>query len=149
MSDPKTFVSDISALVQKKKKSMDSIVRKVVIDIGSRLVRRSPVGDGKYWLTPPPKGYVGGRFRANWFYAEGEPLRNISEAIDRSGAVSISRVKLIKPDAAGKIHFLTNNLPYARRLENGWSRQAPNGMVEVTVVEFQSIVRQATQELGK
>ena len=38
---------------------------------------------------------------------------------------------------AGQTIFITNSLPYAYRLEyDGWSRQAPAGMVRVTVVEF-------------
>jgi hypothetical protein len=147
--DGAKFALDISALVLRRQQTMDKIVRKVVLDIGKKLVMRSPVGDGSYWKTPPPPGYVGGRFRANWQYGEGTVPKGYSSAIDASGAVSLSSIALIKPDAAGKIHFLTNNLPYARRLEDGWSRQAPHGMLAVTVVEFQSIVNRAATELQR
>jgi hypothetical protein len=48
------------------------------------------------------------------------------------------------------VHFLTNNLPYALRLEYGWSKnQAPAGMVGLAVAEFQSIVRDAAAEVNK
>ncbi|NBT33816.1 MAG: hypothetical protein EBT13_18445 [Rhodobacteraceae bacterium] len=33
------------------------------------------------------------------------------------------------------IIYIQNNLPYANRLENGWSGQAPQGMVALTVAE--------------
>lgn len=36
------------------------------------------------------------------------------------------------------IIFLQNNLPYANRLENGYSNQAPNGMVALTVAEVEA-----------
>ena len=39
------------------------IVRAVVIEIANRVVYRSPVGDAKYWQSPAPAGYAGGRFR--------------------------------------------------------------------------------------
>jgi hypothetical protein len=37
----------------------------------------------------------------------------------------------------GEIIYLTNSLPYARRLEYGWSKQAPAGMVRITVANFE------------
>lgn len=46
------------------------------------------------------------------------------------------------PKAPGSV-LISNNLPYAQRLEDGWSDQAPIGMVKVTVAEFQSIVKKA------
>jgi hypothetical protein len=32
--------------------------------------------------------------------------------------------------------YIQNNLPYAERLENGWSKQAPHGMVKITLYEL-------------
>ena len=39
-----------------------------------------------------------------------------------------------------------NNLPYMERLENGWSKQAPAGMVRVTLTEFERKLKQAARE---
>jgi hypothetical protein len=47
----------------------------------------------------------------------------------------------------GQTIFITNSLPYAQRLEYGWSKQAPLGVVRITAVEFQSIARQVGAEL--
>ena len=41
--------------------------------------------------------------------------------------------------------YLSNGLPYAKRLENGWSRQAPTGMVRINVARFSSAIKQAVQ----
>ena len=41
----------------------------------------------------------------------------------------------------GEKLYITNNLPYAKRIEDGYSQQAPAGMVKVTIAEFDSIVR--------
>lgn len=43
----------------------------------------------------------------------------------------------------GKIYSFTNNLPYIKPLEYGWSEQArnPDGMVRKNVRNWQSIVR--------
>lgn len=37
---------------------------------------------------------------------------------------------------------LTNNLPYAERLEYGWSNQAPQGMVRVNVARFNTLLEE-------
>jgi hypothetical protein len=35
--------------------------------------------------------------------------------------------------------YLQNSLPYALRLENGWSKQAPGGVLALTVNELEAI----------
>jgi len=149
--DPKQFALDISNFVKKAKGNMHAVVRKIVLDVGTRIVYRSPVGDASHWQNPPPKGYIGGRFRANWQYGEGVRPQGTLLAIDPKGQATVTKILTgMKPDAAGKIHWLTNNLPYAQRLEYGWSkRQAPAGMVAITVVEYASIVRNAAQAVQK
>jgi hypothetical protein len=149
MATPDKFVVDLSAFVKKAKGNMDKVVRKVVIDIGTRIVMRSPVGDGTLWKNPPPKGYIGGRFRANWQYGEAVRPKGTRPDIDRSGAVSLRRIAKIAPQASGKVHYITNNLPYAMRLETGWSKQAPGGMVGLAVKEFAAIVAKAAKEETK
>jgi hypothetical protein len=42
---------------------------------------------------------------------------------------------------AGSIFYLTNNLPYGERLEYGYSKQAPSGMVRITLAEYEKILR--------
>jgi hypothetical protein len=46
----------------------------------------------------------------------------------------------------GQRLFITNNLPYAQRIEDGYSQQAPAGMVKVTINEFDSIVNSAVNK---
>lgn len=147
MSTPQQFALQMDAFIQKAKGNMDKVVRKVVIDIGTRVVMRSPVGDPSHWMHPAPKGYTGGHFRANWQYGENARPDGISGAIDKSGQVSISRITGgVQPGAAGKVHYIVNNLPYAMRLETGWSKQAPAGMVGITVREYQAIVARAAEQ---
>lgn len=143
MSD---FAANISAFVKKANGNMDKVVRKIVFDIGTKIVMRSPVGDGDYWKSPPPAGYVGGRFRANWQYGYGAIPSGDLPDIDKTGGASTLRIAAgMKTSPTAGIHYLVNNLPYAKRLEEGWSTQAPAGMVALTAVEFQSICKEAAQ----
>jgi len=161
-----SFHLDIREWCKKAKGRTDLVVRKVLIDLGTRLVEKSPVGNPDLWDSlydtadagsgaqrtgarrKPPAGYVGGRFRGNWQYGnlgqQSVPMQRLDD-IDPSGAISISRItKGVLEAEPANMHYLVNNLPYAQRLENGWSKQAPQGMVALTVVEFQDIVRAAT-----
>ena len=144
-----TFALDLANFAEKAKSRANLLVGKVVIDIGTALVLKSPVGDADYWQSSPPKGYTGGRFRANWQYGLNAPDVSTHNKIDKSGGTTINViVGKVSSDASGKVHFITNTLPYAKRLEDGWSRQAPNGMVKLTVQEFIPIVNQVAQALN-
>lgn len=69
-----------------------------------------------------------------------------------TGQTSINRAKQVlgsNRSGAGKIKriYIANGLPYILRLENGWSKQAPAGMVAITLAELPSLAGQiiATQ----
>jgi hypothetical protein len=143
-----TFALDLRRFAERTGERADAVVRKVVFDVGSSLVLKSPVGDPKYWASPAPEGYVGGRFRANWQYGLGSINKKTTEEIDANGTATISSLEAGVPqDASGRIHYITNSLPYAKRLEEGWSRQAPFGFVGITTLEFNLYVSEAVRNL--
>jgi hypothetical protein len=45
--------------------------------------------------------------------------------------------------AGGKIYYIVNNLPYAQRLDDGWSSQAPAGIIGLALAEFDGMVLRA------
>lgn len=143
-----SFSLDLKRFEKKTSTLVDAVVRKIVIDVATALVYKSPVGDADYWIRPAPAGYVGGRFRANWQFRLSAPDTTTSERTDQGGGMTIAGiVGKIPKDAAGKVHYITNSLPYGKRLEEGWSRQAPHGMVGLTVIEFRKVVNDAVRAL--
>ena len=144
-----SFTADLSRFVDKATGKVDRVVRGIVIELGTRIIMRNPVGDTKYWKTKyPPKGYVGGRSRANWQYNFGQMPTTVLEVVDTTGAATIRSLTsgVLGAPAAG-IHWIANNVDYVKPLEEGWSRQAPNGMVHVTVLEFEQVVREAANNV--
>lgn len=143
-----SFKLQVAAFAAKAKDRANLVVKKVLFDLATSLVEKSPVGDGKYWINPPPKGYVGGRFRANWQFAEGSPDKSTTLNVDPSGEATVGRIVADVPaDTVGKLFYITNSLPYAQRIEDGWShRQAPLGVVRLTVLEFQQMIDKAVSE---
>jgi len=143
-----SFSLDISNFTKKCSDNSDQLARKVVLEVGKSVIEKTPVGDASYWQSPAPKGYVGGHARGNWSHSEGALDTKEFDVVDPSGNTSNARILSSVPGkAGGKVHFIQNSVPYIQRLEDGYSRQAPNGMVGLTVIEFQSIFNKATGEL--
>lgn len=143
-----TFALDLQRFAEKCKDKADDAVGNIVVRVAAELDRRSPVGDAKFWKSPPPKGYIGGHFRANWQLGVGVRPAGEVAGVDPTGQRTVGRILAEIPEqASGKVYWLQNNAPYAQRLEHGWSRQAPEGLVGLTVIQFQSIVRDAVEAL--
>lgn len=141
-----SFSLDLSAFTKKAGANADLVVKRVVAGMAESVIEMSPVGDGAYWKHPPPKGYVGGRFRANWDYGFNEIPRAVFDTVDKTGGVALRAINAkLRASSTDGIHYLANNLPYAQRIEDGWSRQAPVGVVGVTTFKFQRLVREAVQ----
>lgn len=145
-----TFELELKNFKEKAIRRANLVARKIILDVGRSLVLKSPVGDPSYWKFDPPPGYVGGRFRANWQYGDAVLPEGFLDTIDPNGGNTIAGFAAkIKVDVFDRSHYLINNLPYAKRLEEGWSRQAPYGMVALTVNEFRPIAAAASRELSK
>lgn len=145
-----SFEDELRQIACKVDARANAVVKKIVIDIGTSLVLKTPVGDPSYWKSPPPPGYVGGRARGNWQYALNAPDITNHSPIDKTGSATIGRIVGKVPDeATGLVHYITNSVPYIVPLEyHSHSRQAPNGMVGITIVEFDAIVKAANAALG-
>ena len=90
------------------------------------------------------KNYTGGRFRGNWQVTFDRPAVGAIYRVDKAGTATLAagREVLAHYDSGeyGSIWF-TNNVPYAQRLEYGWSKQAPAGIVRVVAAEINSKVK--------
>jgi len=191
-----SFALDLSKAIEKAKEQQELISKRLMIDLFTSVILKSPVGNKETWkanssamymrethnlfvdrfnedlfsnqenLTksgnlkrgikkakrlskiglldtfslPAGKDYVGGRFRANWVVNYGSIDETITNDIDKSGAKTIAKAA----EKVGAYKFedgsvwLSNSLPYSVRLENGWSQQAPVGMVRISLIDIQN-----------
>jgi hypothetical protein len=126
-----SFTLYMQKVTEKAGANADNIVKKIAIDVLSSVVNKSPVDTG--------------RFRGNWQTGIGQVDSNTESPNDKSGASAISKASLeLTGFKAGKTIYISNSLPYAQRLENGWSKQAPQGMVRLTVIAFRRIIKKAS-----
>lgn len=131
-----TFALDLSKFAAKAGGNMDLVVRKVSLDLMARVIRRTPVDTG--------------RARANWQVAiETIPVGEV-EGSDKSGAKTLTAAAAtVQSMIAGHVVYLVNNVPYIGVLEDGSSKQAPAGMLEVTLQEYPGIVQLAASEVAR
>ncbi|HAS1727956.1 hypothetical protein P0227_24145 [Enterobacter cloacae] len=97
-----------------------------------------------------PEGYVGGRFKNNWYVGLDSQPTETNDTPDASGQGSNSRgLAVIEVFRVGRVNsiYFTNNLPYAQALENGHSNQAPGGMVGLTALDAAQYFREAMSEV--
>ncbi|MCT8948403.1 HK97 gp10 family phage protein [Pseudomonas iridis] len=94
-------------------------VRVIAMAMLNEIVLRSPVDTG--------------RFRGNNIVTVGAPVYTATESLDPSGGLTITRglAAMTGLEPYTQV-FIQNNLPYAAKLEDGYSKQAPAGIYETS-----------------
>jgi len=129
-----TFASQLKAFDIKTQNKIAMVVQRTGLRMLAKVVTRSPVDTG--------------RFRGNWQLQLNEIPQGVVETLDKDGGPTISEGENeLAGLALGDSIYIVNNLPYAQKLENGHSQQAPTGMVAITVAEFSGIVDEAAQSV--
>ena len=100
-------------------------VKKISMELLKKLIDKSPVDTG--------------RFRGAWVVGRNAADRSEPDTADPSGtSTEIKGINDINSIREGDIVYLSNNLDYALMLEYGWSKQAPQGMVSVSLNEIEA-----------
>lgn len=116
-----TFELDCDAFMKKHRMRGDQLVRAAGIALDQGVTIGTPVDTG--------------RARANWNCAVNEIDRSNSENTQLDGMKAMVAFQGAK---LGDTLTITNSLPYVEGLEHGNSKQAPNGMVAVTVEDVKA-----------
>ena len=113
--------------LMKHQKRNEEIHRKAMFRLAAQTDLKSPVDSG--------------RFRSNWVGAYGSIDRETTEQTNVDSVGKVVSLLAIEP-VKGNYFYYTNSLPYAQRLEYGWSLQAPSGVVRLTSRNFPRYVRE-------
>ena len=121
----KDFELRLNTAVLETREKIEDAVQVIAMDTLRGVVLKSPVDTG--------------RFRGNWIVSINSPSMEQTPATDASGSGAINKgmaaIEGYDVETTSRI-YIQNNLPYGNRLENGWSKQAPEGMVSVTLNEI-------------
>ena len=123
------FRQNFSRLLAKASDKADMVVRRTALELQSQMIERAPVDTG--------------RFKGNFQAGVGAVNTDTSAA---AGSDAKGRTATVLQGwKAGQTIFLSNSLPYAKRLETGWSKQAPSGFVRLTVQNYSRALAEAVK----
>lgn len=134
------FSRDVEAFAKKANEAVETVVRIVVFEVFAGTIAGTPVDTG--------------RARGNWQVGVGFAPSGVTDRKAQTGPVDSPGAKSAALGQIGSLrvtlgetYHLVNNLPYIERLEfDGWSGQAPEGMVRKNIARVQGILRKAVQE---
>lgn len=132
-----SFGSQLDAFHKKTMEKVVKVKRLSAFDLFSAIVLETPVDKGV--------------LRNNWFAQIGRPSAETTSAEDKSGRGTVQRiqVELTSVDLENDIYF-TNNLVYAVPIEfDGLSGKAPQGMVRINALRWDSIVNVNARRLAR
>lgn len=122
-------------------KSVIDTHRAVGIELFGSVIVGTPVGNPELWQSPAPPGYTGGSARSNWFLTNAAPSGEVTTATNYQQRQAETLRGITTLQYTGRL-TLTNNLPYIIPIEDGWSTQAPAGMVKLNVARVEPMVPQ-------
>ncbi len=127
-----SFASDVKRFATLTKAAGEKIVRETERDLYSAIVLQTPVKEGFA--------------RGNWFPSISAPSGETTDVPDKSGAATVAKI-VDEMNAASfpRKAYISNNLPYIERLENGWSAQAPAGMVRINIARARVVFESKVQ----
>lgn len=128
-----SFESDWQKVSQKLDRVLSEGIRATLFEVGTAIIKETPVDTG--------------RARGNWqasvnSAASGELSRT-------SEGAAIVQLSQEASAAIGNTFFFTNNVPYIRRLEYGYSDQAPQGMVRRNLQNFNRLLAKNLKAAAK
>ena len=131
MTNNDAFRANFARLIERAGSNAHAVVRRTALELQSQMISRSPVDTG--------------RFKGNWQAGTGATNDSTS---DEANSDALGRTAAVlqgwKP---GQTIYLTNSMPYALRFENGWSKQAPTGMVRLSVQNYSQAIAKALGEV--
>ena len=113
---------------------MEKLLRVAVLETDARLKAASPVDTG--------------RFRVSWQVGENAAPGGEKPPGTYTGTLQIERIGY-QQEKLGNVYSIHNNLPYAERLAQGWSKQAPGGWVQGIAKDIQGFVRVNADRIGR
>ncbi len=130
----KSFELQIKEFENMTTEKSESLFKKVCFDLSSSIIMDTAV--------------LSGAARGNWQPDINSIQNDVLEIEDKSGNATVAKVATQTNNLKlGQYFTLTNNLPYILRLEYGWSKKSPQGMLGINVMRFQNFVNQANKDI--
>ncbi|MFA6946481.1 MAG: HK97 gp10 family phage protein [Pedobacter sp.] len=132
------FSSQLQQLAVLIDAEISQAFRKGVLDVHRNITKRSPVDTGAYRAS---------NAIANLEPSEGEGVVKGVKDQEIPESVALQKAMAWTWKVGDGDIWLFNNLPYAERLENGWSKQAPMGIYRLALQEMMLFLYKEIQKM--
>jgi len=121
------FAADVGKWAKGATADIEQLNKAIILELFTSVILDTPVLEG--------------RLRGNWLITSDDPATGTVEVTDPTGEKTKRNVENFVRAMSGTQNFsvyLTNNLPYAYRIEyDGWSKnKAPEGMVRKNFIRI-------------
>jgi len=144
------FTINLAKIIEQAKENGAAIARKIALELETRVILKTPVDTGM--------------LRNRWSVSLNS-IDNAEYGADKTGQESISRaLGELSSFKLGDTIWITNNLPYMQNIEfglygkgksatsktiNGYSSQAPQGVIRITFKEVSSALEDIARKVVK
>lgn len=131
-----SFAAQLQAFEDMVQQDADEVFQIVATEVGQSVINLTPVDTG--------------RALSNWNAGINSPDDVYRETEDPLDSKTSSRLAgEFKSLKFGDTAYITNATPHVPFLEYGSSKQAPNGMIRITLARFNNIVQDAVSRVAK
>lgn len=124
--------NDVRRFSVKSLNDIGEIKRGVSLSLFNSIIQDTPVDTG--------------RARGNWQTSVREPAGSVLERDDKAGSEARKDAERVVGNSGLEDPiYMTNNLPYIEPLENGSSKQAPEGMVKRNFARIRRLIQAAVR----
>lgn len=116
LTNARQFNADLAAFAKKLELTKAIVYQRVTMELWNGITTRTPVDTG--------------RARSSWNLGIGKPNGSVPQK-----GFALSLPPNTSAITGEEVVYITSNLDYIEPLENGHSKQAPGGMVLLTVAE--------------
>lgn len=128
-----SFSQQIKMFGDRSAKAVQQTRTAVTIKLFSAVIRDTPVDTGLA--------------RANWQLTEGQKATGtVTNVAPNKAGLTVSEAGQIQKTNGDESLYLTNNLPYIVKLEEGFSKKAPEGMVRRNILRFARLITVEVQK---
>ncbi len=141
MTGTETFEADIGKFAKLLELRVNTVLQRLALDMMGRIILRTPVDTGRArsswdlsigtpseWVPPEREG-KGKKIVAGQTFTMSD---NAGSSVDSKAFATAKDITATQPV------FIVSNLDYIEALENGHSKQAPVGMVVISLAEVEA-----------
>lgn len=125
----KEFLASFQLAIDKSIVEQEVLVRRLILGVFTRCIKKSPVDTGRFrsaWTVSLDK-----RSDESTTHLNDSPKGSIDNKTLSDGVLVVSSFDLKN----NKVTYIQNNMPYAHRLEYGYSTQATAGVARISAKE--------------